>query len=156
MSFQISTFSACYKQLNVLHLKHPCLILFPCIPVPAASCADGTMRSAPLRTGMLDIREMAVWFSSDTATHETGCCQAPFLPVPGPSPVFHSVLITLHDQNHILGQIHKGASTQVQLQLKCFLKIVSVKEETRRRTYLWFQWKDIISQKSNFQLISPM
>lgn len=107
-------------------------------------------------TGTSGIREMAVWLNSDTAKHKTSCCPAPSLPLPIPSPVFHSVLITFMSyQSYILGETQKGEWEQSATTTEVFSQIANFKDETRRHRYLWFWWKDIISQKSNFQFTAP-
>lgn len=110
MSVQISAFSACYKQLNVLHLQCLCLILF--LQLPVLMEAWGLHFQG---TDMSEIREMAVWLNSDTAKHKTSCCWAPFLPVLIPSPAFHSVLITLNE----LSKLHPGRDTEGGMSTKC-------------------------------------
>lgn len=126
--FRLFVFSACYKQLKVSHLKHPYLIFFPGMLVPAASCAGVLLEASGLDlrgTKVSGNREIAIWLNSDTAKHERRLLSFSFLAYPIFQPsAFHSLFWShyLSYGSYILGETQNrgGNEQKVQLPLKVF------------------------------------
>lgn len=99
ISFQTSAFSACYKQLKVLHLKHPCLISFPCTLAPAASCTGVLMKWGLHPEGLKYLRLGKSQFDTTQTQQNTrqSCCHALFLPIL----LFFSLLFFTLSSDHV-------------------------------------------------------
>lgn len=157
MSFQISAFSACYKQLNVLHLKHPCVWSLPLYSIP---CSFLCWRKHEVCTCKRLVRlGSGKWQFDWTQTQQnTRQAAVQLLSCLSQFPVLFFTLFWSHYmsyQSYILGETQKGEWAQSATTTEVFSQIVNVKDETRRHRYLWFWWKDIISRKSNFQFTAP-